>query len=893
MDRVCGHGGPYRQPIACPRALPHPARGLVARAGALWLALLAAVFAAAPARAQSVEASAAPPAPASKQALAVRLTGAPPRVDGRLDEEVWRQGRPITDFIQKEPVEGAVPRERTEVVILYDDTYLYVGLRMFADDPAAIQRNVSRRDVAGGQSEHIWVSFDTYHDRRTAYSFGVTAAGGRIDWYHPRDDETDIDQSYDPVWEAHAVVDSLGWTAEMRIPFSQLRFNAGDEQVWGLNIDRWIPSRNEDDFWIPVPRNVSAWSSRMGELRGIRGIRPSSRVELLPYAASNATVTSGADPNNPFNPDGRTGEIRAGGDLKMGLGPSMTLQATVNPDFGQVEGDPAVVNLSAFEVFFDERRPFFTEGSQLLRGSGPAYFYSRRIGASPRGDASGDYVDRPGFSTILGAAKLTGRTRSGLSIGGLTAITARETARTYDTASAGFGRTEVAPVTGFGVFRAQQEFGPSQSVVGAMITAVRRDVDAGSALAGEMPRQAVTGGADWNLRWDHGTYEVGGYLGFSHVTGDAPAIAVLQQRSARYFQRPDQTYATYDTTRTALDGWTAGLSAGKNNGRHWLWGAFVGAESPGLELNDIGRISTADGVIGEGSLRYRETRPGRVFRNYGVSLNSVGEWNFGGERQLGEVELDANATWKNQWSTTATFWVDVRSQDERLTRGGPTMGTARSWVTIWSLNSNFAAKTQWRARVYYGRDELAGLTYRLSGSLSVRPGPRWSLSLAPNYLRAIDPRQYVMTVPDPLATATFGNRYVFAFLDESNWSMPIRFNYAFTPDLTLELYGEPFLASGRFTDHGQLAAPGGTDLVAYAGGTPIPDLDFNLASFRSNAVLRWEWRPGSTLFLVFQQRRARETSLGRLVRIGDLFNGLTADGDTFLAIKVNYWLSAR
>jgi hypothetical protein len=842
---------------------------------------------------QTVDPSALDRAPVRKQARAVRLTGAPPRVDGRLDEEVWRQGLPITDFVQKEPVEGAEPNERTEVVILYDDAFLYVGLRMFAADPAAIQRNVSRRDVGGGQSEHVWISLDTYHDRRTAYSFGVTAAGGRIDWYHPRDDETDIDQSFDPVWEAHAVVDSLGWSAEMRIPFSQLRFNAGDEQVWGLNIDRWIPSRNEDDFWIPVPRNVAAWSSRMGELRGIAGIRPSSRVEVLPYAASNATVTSGADPNNPFNPDGRTAEIRAGGDLKLGLGPSMTLQATINPDFGQVEADPAVVNLSAFEVFFDERRPFFTEGSQLLRGNGPNYFYSRRIGASPRGEASGDYVDRPGFSTILGAAKLTGRTRSGLSIGGLTALTARETARTYDAASAAFGRTEVAPVTGFGVFRAQQEFGPSQSVVGAMITAVRRDVGAGSALGAQLPRQAITGGADWNLRWARGSYELGGYLGFSHVTGDAPAIALLQQSPRRYLQRPDQAYATYDTTRTALDGYAAGLFAGKNSGRHWLWSAGFGVESPGLELNDIGRIGTADGLNANGELRYRETRPGRVFRNFDISLNGRNEWNFGGERQFGEVELDLEATWKNQWVSTATFWVDVRSQDERQTRGGPTMGTPLSWVTIWALNSNVASKTQWRARVYYGRNELKGLTYRLSGRLSVRPGPRWSLSLSPNYLRAIDPRQYVMTVPDPAATATFASRYVFAFVDESNWSMPLRFSHAFTPDLTLELYGEPFIASGRFYNHGELAAPGRTDLVPYTGATPIPDLDFNLASFRSNAVLRWEWRPGSTLFLVWQQNRASETSRGRLVRIGELFDGLTADGDTFFAVKVSYWLSPR
>jgi hypothetical protein len=229
-----------------------------------------------------------------------------------------------------------------------------------------------------------------------------------MDFYHPRDDEFAIDMSFDPAWEADATIDSVGWVAEMRIPFSQLRFRDESVQVWGFNVDRWIPSRNEDLFWIPVPRNVRAWSSRMGELVGIQGIRPSSRLELLPYAASNATLRSDPDPANPFDPDGRDLGLRLGGDLKMGLGPNVTVEATVNPDFGQVDADPAVVNLSQFEIAFDERRPFFVEGANLLRGSGAAWFYSRRIGAPPPGPAGGDFVDRPDATTILSAAKLTG-----------------------------------------------------------------------------------------------------------------------------------------------------------------------------------------------------------------------------------------------------------------------------------------------------------------------------------------------------------------------------------------------------------------------------------------------------------------------------------------------------
>jgi hypothetical protein len=361
----------------------------------------------------------------AKRADAVRLGRAAIRVDGRLDDEAWQSARWITDFVQKEPNEGAEPTERTAVAFIYDDAALYVAARMYSNDPSQIQAPLTRHDV-GTQSEHLWISLDTYRDRRTAYSFGITAAGTRMDWYHPRDHEYDIDGRFDPVWEGKATIDSLGWTAEMRIPFSQLRFTARDAQVWGLIIDRWVPSRNEDIFWIPVPKNETAWSSRMGELHGIAGIAPARRIERgLRRLECDPHLDPSAD---PFD-DGVNVEARAGADLKVGLGSNLTLDATINPDFGQVEADPAVVNLSAFEVFFDERRPFFTEGSELLASN---LFYSRRIGAAPRGPGpDGDFVDYPSASTILGAAKVTGRLPSGLSVAALGAVTAAEHARTW------------------------------------------------------------------------------------------------------------------------------------------------------------------------------------------------------------------------------------------------------------------------------------------------------------------------------------------------------------------------------------------------------------------------------------------------------------------------------
>ncbi|HEX5869910.1 MAG TPA: DUF5916 domain-containing protein, partial [Longimicrobium sp.] len=343
--------------------------------------LLAALALLLPAAAAAQTPAPAPAAPAAppKEIRAVRFEGRAPAVDGRLDDAAWAAAPVLSDFVQKQPVEGGEPTERTEVRFVYDDAALYVAARMFKKDPAAIQAPVGRRDD-GGQAEHIWISLDTYLDRRTAYSFGVTASGTRMDWYHATDDEGDVDLSFDPVWQAEVQRDSLGWTAEMRIPFSQLRFNAGDVQTWGLNIDRWNPATQEDVFWIPVRSQERAWASRFGTLSGIAGIRPSRRAELLPYVASSGSFSARPGTGNPFD-DGSSFDGRIGADFKMGVGPNLTLEGTVNPDFGQVEADPAQVNLSAYEAYFDERRPFFIEGRQLLAGSGPEYFYSRRIGS--------------------------------------------------------------------------------------------------------------------------------------------------------------------------------------------------------------------------------------------------------------------------------------------------------------------------------------------------------------------------------------------------------------------------------------------------------------------------------------------------------------------------------
>jgi hypothetical protein len=851
-----------------------------------------------------------------KVATAVRITGGV-NVDGKLDDPQWKTAPAISDFIQKDPVEGAAPSDSLEVRFLYDDDALYVGTRVVSKDPRGIQAPVSRRDNIS-QAEHIWISLDSYRDRRTAYSFGITASGVRGDWYHPSDNETEVDLSFDPVWEAAADMNSTGWTAEMRIPFSQLRFNAADVQHWGLNIDHWVPSKNEDVFWIPIPKKATGWSSRMGALEGIRGIKPSRRLELLPYVASDATTTGKRDTRNPFD-DGRNLGARVGGDLKMGLGPGLTLAATVNPDFGQVEADPAEVNLSAFESIFPEKRPFFVEGSQLLRGQGPNYFYSRRIGARPRGPASGSFVDYPNASTIIGAAKLTGRLASGASLGALTAVTARENAEIFDATTGTSSKVEVAPLTGYGVGRLQKEFGKSASTVGISITGVQRDLSAGDALSSLLTRSAYSGGADMVLRLRGGDYSIRSYLGFSNVRGETGAISLLQRSSARYFQRPDAKSYHFDPTRTAMNGFTWFTGFDKNSGKHWLGGAYAGAESPGLELNDIGRLGTGDGRIGGGYVVFRETQPGKRLQRYSLSGGVDGEQNFDGDTQYLQYTFQGSSTFKNFWVLNTTAAHSTRAQDERLTRGGPSMGYGFFNYGVISLGNSFASKTRWQGRVYYGKDEFGAPTNRISGLFSIQPGPQWQLSVEPNYLRAVNSRQYVTTIPGGGAR-TYGNRYVFAFIDQTTFFTDIRLNYTLNPDLTLEMFVQPFAASGRYYDFGELVAARSRDLRHYgqkgttvvqqadrsylvtdtealgADGNPstfkLPFRDFNVRSALSNMVLRWEYRPGSTFFFVWQQSRQGSEPNGELVRLGDLFGGYSNIGTNFFAIKANFWIPA-
>ena len=844
-----------------------------------------------------------------KQASATRVPNGSIRVDGRLDDEIWRKATPITDFIQKEPTEGAPPTDPMEVRLAYDDHAFYVGARMHSRD-GRIQAPLGRRDGTE-QAEHILVAFDTFLDRRTAVVFGVTAAGVRIDRYHSSDNEDSFDSGYDPVWRAEAQLSADQWTAELWIPFSQLRFNPRDDLTWGLNLYRFRPTLNEEDYWILIPRTVRAWSSRFGDVSGITGVVPPRRIEALPYIAGGSTLNADRDPGNPFD-DGTNLDGRVGADVKMGLGPNLTLETAINPDFGQVEADPAEVNLTAFETRFPEKRPFFLEGAQLFNIGHPNFYYSRRIGQRPIAPAVGDYVDYPDANSIVAAAKLTGRLQSKTSIGFMAAMTDDEDARVASGGTLERRDVDVAPHAIHVIGRVLQEFGPDASTAGFIVNYMHRDMEAGSPLADVYSRNALAAAGNTLLRFKGGTYELRASGGGSFLNGSEKAVERWQRSSSHYAQRPDREYSRLDPTLTSLAGWTAQVNFDKVSGRHWLWGGNTKIDSENFEVNDIAQLNGADGIMTNGNLRWRETQPGKIFRNYYVQVDGQTDTTLRGLMQSGRMRGTFNVTWLNFWTSSINVQRDVATTSVSLTRGGPLMGRGPGWTM--SMNAGNASTSRTRITGSGSwRTNDDGLSVKsISAFFSMRPGPRWSFSVSPFYDRVTEPQQYVSTLPGG-RPVTYNSRYVFAFIDRSTMSMAYRLGLTLKPDVNLDVYAEPFAASGRYYDYGELLAPGSRERLKYGtAGTTLtvnPDgsqvvsdggasftlrnRDFNTLSFRSNVVLRWEWRTGSTLYLVWQQDRSGTERIGTRVGVSDAFRSLTAPGANIFLIKSSFWIPVR
>ncbi|MEZ5290048.1 MAG: DUF5916 domain-containing protein [Vicinamibacterales bacterium] len=846
---------------------------------------------------------------ALKRATASRVAAGDITVDGRLTESVWRTATPLADLVQKEPTQGAPPTDGMEVRFAYDDRAFYVGARMFAKSAAAIQAPLGRRDVVD-QAERILIGLDTFHDRRTAVVLGVTAAGVRLDRFHAADAEDSFDATYDLVWDAAATVDDTGWSAELWIPFAQLRFNPEQDLTWGLNVQRFRPSLNEEDTWVLIPRTVRAWASRFGELQGVSSVPRARRVELLPYVAGASTIYP-SSPGDPFR-QGLNPAARVGADVKMGLGPNLTLEATINPDFGQVEADPAEVNLTAFETRFPERRPFFLEGAPLFNIGHPNFYYSRRIGARPVGPATGDFVNYPANTTILGAAKLTGRLPSRTSVAFLSAVTAEESAEVATAGDPAAREVTVAPHTFYGIGRVLQEFGRQGSTAGVLASAVHRDFGDGDPLADLQARDALALAGSTVLRFNGGQYEFRTSGGGSLVSGTAAAIERVQRSSSHFAQRPDRTYSPLDPTRTSLGGWSLQVAFDRLSGRHWLWGANSKLDSENFETNDLAILNGADGWLSNANIQFRETTPGRVLRAYAIRTDAQADTTLRRLVQAGFVRATLNLTWANFWTTSIAVRRDLPQTNVALTRGGPLMGRGPGATAVISLGNRAGSQTRWTATSTLSRNDDGLRLRRVSTLVSVRPGPRWQLSAEPFYETLTEPQQYVSTLAGG-RPETYGSRYVFAFIDRSTVSTEFRLGLTVKPDMNLDVYAEPFAASGRYYDYGELLAARSRDRLRYgtsgttltvnadgsrtiaADGTAftLRNRDFNTLSFRSNVVLRWEWRPGSTLYVVWQQDRSGTQTRSDAIGLGDMFRSARATGTNFFVVKTTFWLPVR
>jgi hypothetical protein len=747
-------------------------------------------------------------------------------IDGVLSEPDWAAATPITELRQTVPTEGAAVSEATDVRVIYDADAIYVSARLA--DRSPVTTRLARRDAGLGDSDRFVVMLDSYHDHETAYRFWTNPSGVKGDAIVTGNQTGGGDSSWDPVWDLATSVSESGWVVEMRIPFSQLRFGRQEAQTWGIQVERTI-NRNQENATYPfTPALERSGVSRFAHLHGIGGLDPGRRLELLPYVVArgeylNLQSPTGITFGNPY----RSGSDHFGGiglDLKYRVASNVTLDATVNPDFGQVEVDPSVINLTAFETRYEERRPFFVEGADIFTfgeagptgsvGRPPEVFYSRRIGRSPTGSVPNDAVfsDIPSATTIVGAAKVTGRLGSGWSLGVMEAVTGAERAAFVDAAAVP-GEVEVEPAGNHLVGRLRRQIRGGRTRFGVMATAQNRDLG-GSPLETRLHSSAYTGGVDFAHDSDSRVWLFTGAIAGSRVGGNEAALLRTQQTSARYYQRPDADHVDLDSTATSLGGFYAMAYVGKQAGTFTMRNGFAYV-SPGYEVNDLGFQSEADRILVDTHYQYSQPTPGRFLRSWNTAISPDGKFNTAGDLIFANVNAMLNMEWLSYWRTNIRVQVDPWYDDDRLTRGGPMARTPGSWQARVNVNSDSRRATRLNASYNYYTDRADGWSRSYDFGVSARFRETINLNIGPSYSRSRSMAQFVRRVGDPTATSMFGARYVFAELDRSTVSLDTRLDLTLTPVLSLQLYLEPFLSVGQYRNLKELRAPNTYEFLVY------------------------------------------------------------------------------
>jgi hypothetical protein len=851
-----------------------------------------------------------------------RLTAArrthPIHLDGVLDEPDWALAGVATSFTQRFPDPGRPATFQTEVRILYDNDAIYVGARMFDPHPDSIVAPMARRDPQDIYSDWFDVIFDGYHDRRTGFRFGVNPAGTKLDVYHFNDG--DDDDAWDARWDVATRIDSLGWTAEYRIPLSQLRFHGSAlEQTWGLNFYRDVARRDEWTFWSPYPPTAPGFVSNFGDLGGLTGLEPASPIDIVPYVSTH-TVTNDAHASNPLA-RGTSASATVGADVRVGLGSALSLHGTINPDFGQVEVDPAVLNLSAVETFFPEKRPFFLEGSGIFEfGALPVsaqygfsrFVHWRRIGRTPQLSPSATYSDVPDQTTILGAAKLSGRTSSGLSLGFVDAVTSRENAPTIDPD----GRDQIVgvePRTNYFVGRVKKDLDDGRATLGVLATSVNRSMDA--AFTPYLRSDAYLFGVDGMRASSNRRWTLGGYWMASRVNGSSAAITATQQSSVRYYGRPDADYLALDTTRRSLTGHDA--SAGiVYQGTPSLGSLQLRETTPGFEMNDLGSLARSDARSLAAAIGATHDASSSLLRSTRATAYTINAWNLGGDAFYHELGFTSSAELRSLWSVSARAAILPASLDDRLTRGGPLVASPTRWTALGTVQTDLRKKEIGSLTASLNHGGTNGHEWSVTPSLILRPITKLQLSLAPSLDVVHGGTQYVRTVVDSSNARTEQRDYVFANLDQHTLSVSARADWSLTNSLSVQLFAQPFVSAARFSGYEALRAartfdfdvfgkdrgtveslPGGRVSIDPDGSGPEPaftlgdeenETSFVSRAIRVNGVIRWEYRSGSAIYLVWQQTRDGAAVLDDASLVRDATRVFGVPAKNVIYLKASY-----
>jgi len=836
-----------------------------------------------------------------------------PVIDGVLDEEIWKNGNWEGDFVQREPIDNSSPSQETYFKIYYTDNFIYVAIKAMDTNADSIDSRLVRRDIQEG--DLVSVQFDSYYDLRTSFGFTVNAAGVKSDILFSNGGMTE-DPNWNPIWWVKTTKDNFGWYAEMKIPLSQLRFSKQGNKVWGLEIMRYIFRLQELSLWQPIPQTESSWVYNFGKLYGISDLKPKRIMEIAPYITTGYEKYE-KEKGNPYSL-GKEFLYNVGVDGKLGISNDFVLDFTLNPDFGQVEADPSQVNLTAFEVYLQEQRPFFVEGSNILdfkitQGDYDAardnLFYSRRIGRFPQlypDLRDNEYVDFPSTTSIIGALKISGKTKEGLSLGIMESVTRKEDALIFYQGKE--RKQTVEPLTNYFVARIQQDINQGNTIIGGAITSTNRFIEDSTLLF--LPKVAVTAGLDFTQYWDQRKYYFKTDGVFSHIAGDSLSIIERQTSPQRYFQRPDITHIKLDSSKTSLDGYAANMAFGKSVSSGLSFDVDLSLRSPGVSLNDVGYLLKGDYVMQTASVSYKFATPKFFYRSINLGLVEWNGWDYGGKVVFTGGMFWMNLQFKNYFTLVIQSSSETNIHDNFKLRGGPSFHDPAYYTQRINITTNQSKKfymdigtSQLWGKYNYNRKNAwdAGFTYRPINALELAFHPE--IYFDRNDLQYVD-EAIVNDYP----------RYILATIDQTTLVFQISVNVNLSPDLTIQYFGSPFISTGKYSNFKGVRNANAElykdrfhqfydNEISYNQQGEyyeidenidsqtdyyIDNPDFNFKQFQSNLVLRWEFTPGSALFLVWAQNKTNENGFGTFNFNNDVSNLFSTIPHDVFMIKFSY-----